>query len=254
MIRNRLSELLAERHLKISRVANDIEGLSRNTITATAQNKGKMIQLETIDKLCQYLGVEVSEFFEYVPFDIDVNCDKPGVMDLTSKDNFHNFVTTKVELSPFDMDLFLVKTVNSKDFGIQKKTYELTARISEPVSLTTYEEDDPLKGNYSGVEILFGQSESDDLSDTQEIFSKFISSLGNGFKEMVFNKISSKINKTINSALEDTNLPKITLFPRFTFNKFNENKKIENDIYLKDIQDNTNNSDDIDISDDELPF
>lgn len=252
MIRNRLSELLAERHLKISRVANDIEGLSRNTITATAQNKGKMIQLETIDKLCQYLGVEVSEFFEYVPFDIDVNCDKPDVMDLTSKDNFHNFVTAKVELSPFDMDLFLVKTVNSKDFGIQKKTYELTARISDPVSVITHEEDNQLEGNLADVEILFGQSESEDLSNAQESFSKFISSLGNGFKEMVFKKILLKVDGTINSALEDINLPEITLFPRFTFNKFSENKKLKNGIFLKDIQDNNNNSNT--TGDDELPF
>lgn len=72
MIRNRLAELLAERGLKITQVAKDIPGLSRNTITATAQNDGKMIQLETIDLLCNYLGITPSEFFEFAPYRITV--------------------------------------------------------------------------------------------------------------------------------------------------------------------------------------
>lgn len=238
MILSRLKVLLAERNIKISRVSNDT-GISRTTLTALAQNTSKGVQFETIDTLCQYLGIKISDFFEYVPFDIDINCNKPNVIDLTSKDNLYNFAKPNVELSPFDMDLFLVKTINSKDFGIQKKTYGLTARISEPVSLITYENSPDLDNTFNGdlvsIEILFGQSESDNLSNAQENFSKFISNLGNGFKEMIFNKIYFKIKETINSALEYTNLPEITLLPRFTFNKFNENKKIKNDIFLKDI-------------------
>lgn len=70
MIRNRLATLLAERSMKITKVANDT-GLSRNTITSTAQNDGKMIQLETINTLCQYLNVEPTNFFEFLPFDLD---------------------------------------------------------------------------------------------------------------------------------------------------------------------------------------
>ncbi len=68
MIRNRLAILLAERELKITRVANDTN-ISRNTITGIAQNDSKMMQLETINELCKYLGVTPGEFFEYAPFD-----------------------------------------------------------------------------------------------------------------------------------------------------------------------------------------
>lgn len=75
MIRNRLKELMAERGLKASRIANDIENLSRNTINSTVNNNGKMIQFETINLLCQYLGVTPSDFFEYLPFDVDVAVD-----------------------------------------------------------------------------------------------------------------------------------------------------------------------------------
>lgn len=68
MIRNRLSVLLAERTLKITKVAKET-GISRNTITSTAQNDGKMIQLETINALCHYLKITPGEFFSYIPYD-----------------------------------------------------------------------------------------------------------------------------------------------------------------------------------------
>ncbi|ABF38849.1 TPA: helix-turn-helix transcriptional regulator [Streptococcus pyogenes] len=73
LIKNRLAELLAQRQLKITKVAKDT-GISRNTITATAQNDGTMIKLETIDILCNYLGVTPAEFFEFIPvlFDLEV--------------------------------------------------------------------------------------------------------------------------------------------------------------------------------------
>lgn len=73
MIRNRLKELMVERGLKASRIANDIDNLSRNTINSAVNNKGKMLQLETINSLCQYLGVSPKDFFEYLPFDVDVS-------------------------------------------------------------------------------------------------------------------------------------------------------------------------------------
>lgn len=70
MIKIRLAELLAERGLKISKVAKET-GIARSTVTGTAQNDFKMIQLETINVLCKYLNVGVDEFFEFVPIDFE---------------------------------------------------------------------------------------------------------------------------------------------------------------------------------------
>lgn len=70
MIRNRLSVLLAERNLKITRVAKDT-GIARSTITSIAQNDVKMIQLETINSLCIYLGITPCEFFEFSEYDVE---------------------------------------------------------------------------------------------------------------------------------------------------------------------------------------
>ncbi|MGH2329289.1 helix-turn-helix domain-containing protein [Streptococcus uberis] len=97
MIKNRLAILLAERQLKITKVAKDT-GISRNTITSTVQNDGTMIKLDTIETLCNYLNIEPKDFFEYSPF---------------------NF---KFGLSKFDLEVnrieFILKTTNkNKDTG-----------------------------------------------------------------------------------------------------------------------------------------
>ena len=72
MIRYNLNKLLGERNLKISKVFVDT-GISRSTLTKIVNNQSSMVQTETIDKLCQYLKVSPSEFFEYIPIEIDVN-------------------------------------------------------------------------------------------------------------------------------------------------------------------------------------
>lgn len=68
MLRNTLSLILVERQLRITRVSNDT-GISRTTLTALSQNSNKMIQMETINTLCNYLKLSPSDLFEYVPFD-----------------------------------------------------------------------------------------------------------------------------------------------------------------------------------------
>lgn len=88
MIRNRLSVLLAERNLKITRVAKDT-GIARSTITSISQNDVKMIQLETINTLCIYLGVTPCEFFEFSEYDVKFS---------VFGEKMKNFETNKNEL------------------------------------------------------------------------------------------------------------------------------------------------------------
>lgn len=65
-IRNNLAVLLAQRGLKTTQVAIDTD-ISRNTLTAIVYNRNKMIQLNTLDRLCQYLHITPAEFFLYDP-------------------------------------------------------------------------------------------------------------------------------------------------------------------------------------------
>ncbi|MCG4280890.1 helix-turn-helix domain-containing protein [Lacticaseibacillus saniviri] len=65
-IRNNLAVLLAARNIKLSQATKDT-GISRNTLFGIASNKNKMIQLETVNALCQYLEITPNEFFVYAP-------------------------------------------------------------------------------------------------------------------------------------------------------------------------------------------
>jgi|SRR3712207_5445366 len=69
MIGYNLSVLLAERGLNVSKVSKDT-GLSRITLSALVNNTGQGIQLETMNKLCQYLKIVPGDLFIYIPFDI----------------------------------------------------------------------------------------------------------------------------------------------------------------------------------------
>lgn len=67
MIKTNLAVLMAERGLKISDVYEDT-GISKTTLMALAENTGKGVQFDTVDKLCNYLGIELKDFFVYSPY------------------------------------------------------------------------------------------------------------------------------------------------------------------------------------------
>ena len=66
MIKCHLSRLMGERKLKIADVAR-ATGLYRGTITLLYDETASKVDLETIDKLCAFLGVTVGELFEHKP-------------------------------------------------------------------------------------------------------------------------------------------------------------------------------------------
>lgn len=72
MIRNNLAIILAERQIKITKVSNDT-GISRTTLTALVQNSSKMVQIETVNKICLYLDLTTNDFFSFVPLDVYFN-------------------------------------------------------------------------------------------------------------------------------------------------------------------------------------
>lgn len=70
MILCNLAILLAERHLKITKVSQDT-GISRTTLTALANNYGKGLQFDTIDTLCLYLKTTPAQLISFAPVTID---------------------------------------------------------------------------------------------------------------------------------------------------------------------------------------
>lgn len=102
MLRNNLSMLLTERQLRISKLANDT-GISRTTLTSLSTNSSKMVQIDTVNRLCQALKIQPADFFEYVPFDFEYTFDEGE----PSPDNAENSIPT------FDSMLFINVTENN---------------------------------------------------------------------------------------------------------------------------------------------
>lgn len=108
MIRNRLAVLLAERQLKISKVSS-ITKISRTTLTSLAQNDSKMVQLETVNTLCMYLRIPVSEFFEYIPYNLDYYIDISNVLKYDPKEGpltygIEAYINVQGETDSFTLD------------------------------------------------------------------------------------------------------------------------------------------------------
>lgn len=64
MIKCHLSRLMGERKLKISDVARET-GLHRNTITLLYQETANRVDIDALDALCRYFGVNVGDLFEF---------------------------------------------------------------------------------------------------------------------------------------------------------------------------------------------
>ena len=65
MIRCHFARLLGERKLKISDVARDT-GINRGTLTRLYYETAERVELDVLDKLCAYLGVDLPELLERV--------------------------------------------------------------------------------------------------------------------------------------------------------------------------------------------
>lgn len=65
MIKCNLSRIMGERKLKISDVARDAN-INRGTLTRLYQETAERVELDVIDKLCEYLDCKVGELFERI--------------------------------------------------------------------------------------------------------------------------------------------------------------------------------------------
>ncbi|MBM7072021.1 helix-turn-helix transcriptional regulator [Shewanella sp. 202IG2-18] len=63
MIKCNLSKIMGEKRLKISDVSRDT-GINRGTITRLYNETATRIEIEVIEKLCVYLGIQIGELFE----------------------------------------------------------------------------------------------------------------------------------------------------------------------------------------------
>jgi len=65
MIRCHFARLLGERKLKISDVARDT-GINRGTLTRLYYETAERLELEVLDRLCDYFGIDLPELIQRV--------------------------------------------------------------------------------------------------------------------------------------------------------------------------------------------
>ena len=70
MIKLHLSRLMGERRLKIADVVRDT-GISRTALTRLYHEKVERLDLGTLEILCRYLDVDISDMLELSDEDVD---------------------------------------------------------------------------------------------------------------------------------------------------------------------------------------
>lgn len=106
MIKTNFSVLMAERGLKIADVYEDT-GISKTTLMALSENTGKGVQFDTVDKLCIYLGIDISEFFLFVPYSWELE-----ILDNFSYDDNEKYYAIAVNLKSDSTEKTYILIVN----------------------------------------------------------------------------------------------------------------------------------------------
>lgn len=171
MIQSRLSVLMAERGLKISDLYEET-GISKTTLMAIAENTGKGVQFDTVDKLCNFLGVTPCDFFDYSPYIVE-----------TQKSDFIEGNLKGIEIK------------------IKKQNYEKYFNLDIYVySCDSY--DIPFKKGEFDYYITLGLQSSDHYTDDE--FYKFLSNMNISFRTDFINKLIQEVK----SQLADLSLNK----------------------------------------------
>lgn len=120
MIKFNLSVLLAERGITAKKMASDI-GISQVSLSNISNNKTNGIQLDTLNKICNYLKVKPNDLFLYVPFDVEYSTDENYIdFKIIDKNKILNFsLTIDTEIK----DYYTYDDDGNKDGHFLEKIY-----------------------------------------------------------------------------------------------------------------------------------
>ncbi len=209
MIRNRLAALMAERGLKITRVAKDT-GISRNTITSIAQNDSEMMRMETINTLCKYLGVTPCEFYEYEPLDIDFFVEINSCLYSLQERPTDSFITENhLSITTADIDVIMDVKRNQ-----HTQSFDLLGKTINSVELLL-DNPDIFAANIP-LTIEF-DNENEKYIFINEIYNKISAS----FHQDIYKNLENKLNHELQSYL---------------IKKINEDTLDNNDIFQKNLE------------------
>lgn len=209
MLKSNLSVLLAERGLKIVDLYN-ATGISKTTLLALSENTSKGVQFETVDKLCNYLGVTPAEFFTYAPYLINYRIEKGNPTDET--------------WFPFyEADLVL-----ETEQGAKNRLYRFGWGLFSPDQYNLqYPGSNAFGDNY---QYDFHMDIVDRREEKEENFARLLESTPIQIEREIVEKMVGAILDYLKSFFEKAKLSTVTIEIVFTF------EKSKNDNFTKIVQ------------------
>ncbi|MDM7500720.1 helix-turn-helix domain-containing protein [Lactococcus lactis] len=191
MIRNNLAVLLAQKQIKISRMALDT-GLSRTTLTALSQNESKRIDNDTLNVILMYLKITPNDFFNFLKYDFEIQIETNS-FDI----NFETFngEQTMITMNEASFDLFIRlddKISSRKPVYEFEITVDKKQNVSHSESIYNSIENDADEVFFSNILFNIGSFESikifQDFADREipkefqtELSTKIVKNLKNIF-------------------------------------------------------------------------
>lgn len=142
MLQNNLNKLMSERNVKTSDIHRDL-GIAKTTILSLSKGATGGIQFETLERLCTYLNVSPTDFFEYSPyvlqtfFNVDISSDT--VLTYTAQ------ITKNVYQKNFKIQISIQIPTLSPEFpksGIENQVLFIRCKLIDDPSYTQEELDD----------------------------------------------------------------------------------------------------------------
>lgn len=176
MLINRLAILLAERSMSGARLASDT-GIAQSTISKITSNKSKQVDYETVNKICNTLGVTSNDFFDYSPIDYEI----------------------KYFIDEDSGDIFTFIKILDRDRPVATLEYkvdlEFHINTNKPDNLVGIEE---IKRNYQQVEIVTVKVCL--KKQNKETYDKF-TKLPSNFQNIFTNDLLQVVGKNIKEYL-----------------------------------------------------
>lgn len=156
MIRNNLAKLMIDRDITATQIFNDT-GIARSTISKIYNNNTDKISLETIDKLCNYLMVTPADFFDYVPYEVEVK------LSIDKYDTLQEMV----ENNPFiTLDVQKIEVILNVTHMAKKQTIFF-------LGLLTFEHGGQGDAELSDIELILSKDSAVDIEVIKELPIQF---------------------------------------------------------------------------------
>lgn len=200
MIRNKLSDLMGERRLKISRLSLET-GIARSTLTPIYYNQSEMIKLDTINKLCVFFDISVCDFFENNNFDFEYSI---------VEDDYLGYEKMWIMEDNLDLKFYLdfsfyIKIIEKNKSEVIEVNCQTTPNSTLSDQLTYIDYLNNGAGDYeeaiSNIHYHITSKE-----DYKEIFEYYIDQLSPGMLEIVKSNIEKFIKEALINKFKDTNI------------------------------------------------